>query len=337
MLTLGADIAFTLCLNLLSMKHSTISYLSLAALTGISLVTPAFAVVTTTDSFGGGGDAFTMDFVTVGNAGNAADTTGVPKPAGSVAYEYRMGSYEVSEDMINKANAAGSLGITRDSRGTNKVATSISWNEAARFVNWLNVSSGSTPAYRFSSQPGDGGYNVNETITLWAPGDTGYDVTNLFRNSNAKYFLPSESEWYKAAYYSSTGTYYDYANGSDIMPEPVASGTAGEVYGQSFTTGPSDVTSAGGLSPYGTMGQGGNAWEWMETEEDGNNNSPPSSRGLRGGAWDGGGSGSSSLRNYDVPSYVFYNIGFRVASVPEPTSLVLTILASGVILGRRKR
>ena len=108
------------------MKLPTFSTLSLAVLAGIALVTPAFAVITTTATFGSGGNAFTMDFVTVGNPGNTADTTGDPNPAGSVAYTYRMGSYEVSEDMITKANAAGSLGITKDTRGANVVATSIS-------------------------------------------------------------------------------------------------------------------------------------------------------------------------------------------------------------------
>jgi hypothetical protein len=80
-----------------------------------------------------------MDFVTIGNPGNAADTTGSPNPAGSVGYTYDIGKFEVSEDMITKYNAnfgtANNLVITKDNRGTNKPATSISWNEAARFVN----------------------------------------------------------------------------------------------------------------------------------------------------------------------------------------------------------
>ena len=61
----------------------------------------------------------------------------------------------VSEDMINKANTLGSLGITLVARGANKPATSVSWNEAARFVNWLNTSRGHPPAYKFNSQPGE--------------------------------------------------------------------------------------------------------------------------------------------------------------------------------------
>ena len=97
-----------------------------------------------TESFGSGANQFTMDFVTIGNPSNAADTTGAPNPAGSVAYTYNLGKYEVSRDQIDKANAAGSLGITvydmslYAGNGVNRPAQGISWNEAARFVNYLN-------------------------------------------------------------------------------------------------------------------------------------------------------------------------------------------------------
>jgi len=106
----------------------------------------ALGIMATTDlhadTFGSGANTFTIDFVTVGDPGNPNDsgTTGSYfTPYGGVAYEFRMGTYEVSEDMINKANTLGSLGITKDTRGTDKPATSVSWNEAARFVNWLNT------------------------------------------------------------------------------------------------------------------------------------------------------------------------------------------------------
>ena len=38
-------------------------------------------------TFGTGGNTFNMEFVTIGNPGNAADTTGTPNPAGAVGYE----------------------------------------------------------------------------------------------------------------------------------------------------------------------------------------------------------------------------------------------------------
>ena len=83
-----------------------------------------------TESFGTGGNAFTMDFVTIGNPGNAADTTGSPNPAGSVAYTYNLGKQEVSRDMITKANSAGSLGITMydmSDYGGNGVELILTW------------------------------------------------------------------------------------------------------------------------------------------------------------------------------------------------------------------
>ena len=55
-----------------------------ALATVASLAAPSFAAVV---SFGSGGNQFNMEFVTIGNAGNAADTTGVPNPAGAVGYE----------------------------------------------------------------------------------------------------------------------------------------------------------------------------------------------------------------------------------------------------------
>ena len=110
------------------------------------------------DTFGSGANTFNIEFVTIGNPGNAADTTGEPNPAGSVPTPIDMGKFEISEQMIDKANALGGLGITKDTRGADKPATSMSWNEAARFVNWLNTSSGSTPAYKFAIQPGEVGY-----------------------------------------------------------------------------------------------------------------------------------------------------------------------------------
>jgi hypothetical protein len=129
------------------------------------------------DTFGTGTNAFTMTFVPIGNPGNAPDTTGSPNPAGSVGYHYNMGKYEVSRDMINKANAAGGLGITLQDmvgigiptgNGANRPATGVSWNEAARYVNWLNTSQGYSPAYKFATQPGQGGYmQCRTTWTMW--------------------------------------------------------------------------------------------------------------------------------------------------------------------------
>ena len=278
-----------------------------------------------------------MEFVTIGNPNNAADTTGRPNPVGSVAYTYNLGKHEVSRDMITKANAAGSLGITLEDmssyggNGLLRPATGISYYEAAKYVNWLNTSTGGTAAYKF----------VGGTFQLWSAGDAGYNSNNLFRNSLAKYWLPSSNEWYKGAYGNLNGTWNDYPTGSNSAPTAVAGGTAANtaVYGQSSSTGPADITSAGGLSAYGTMGQGGNVYEWNETAYDGSNNTVGEIRELRGGVWNGFGDhlGASS-RTTTAPTEELNNLGFRVASVPEPSALsLLAIGLSGLALVRRRR
>ena len=274
--------------------------------------------------FGTGPNAFNMDFTTIGSPGNAADTTGNPNPAGAVSYTYKMGTYEVSEDMITKFNASQSLQITKDTRGVNMPATNVSWNEGARFVNWLNTSTGGVAAYKFTTN------GVNDDIALWSSTDAGYNPANLFRNSLATYVLPSMDEWYKAAFYNPiTTTYGAYATANGLAPTAVASGTGSNtaVFGFQYSQGPADITLAGGLSAFGVMGLHGNAFEWNETERDLINDSVSAERGLRGGSWD---LDSRFLRGYNrgVPAGVNNNVGFRVASlsataVPEPGSLVV--------------
>ena len=295
-------------------------------------------------SFGTGSNQFQMEFVTIGNPGNAADTTGAPNLAGSVGYTYGIGKFEVSEDMIEKFNASQSLQITKDTRGSNKPATSVSWNEAARFVNWLNTSTGSAAAYKFTT----GG--VDDNIALWTAADTlDYDAANPYRSMRAKYFLPSYNEWYKAAYYNpSNSTYYDFPNGSNTAPTPVASGTLANtaVYGQTFGVGPADVTQAGGLSPYGVMGLGGNAYEWEESSYDLSNSNVSPVRAIRGGVWYGGDWNLSTLgryRSFDIPPNDFAAVGFRVASlpssspVPEPSMMLIgTAFGLGGLIATRR-
>jgi formylglycine-generating enzyme required for sulfatase activity len=303
--------------------------LSLAA-----LAVSAQAQTITTTTFGSGADQFQMDFVTIGNPGNVADTTGSPIPAGRVNFVYNIGKYEVSRGMIEKANAAGGLGITLQDmtsyggNGIDRPATGITWNEAARFVNWLNRIKGYQEAYNFT------GNGANDNISLWGAGQ--YSGINKFRHKDAIFVLPSMDEWYKAAYGSPDGTWYNYATGSNSAPSAVASGTSGAVYnGQS---GPADITDAGGLSPYGTMAQNGNVGEWNESAFDGSNNSPSENRELRGGSWlDFSDELDASISNVSVPTYEIFYYGFRVASVPEPSSGLLVLLGLSAVLRRRRK
>jgi hypothetical protein len=349
------------CVHLFHGRWTRLSVLSVAAgalATVASMAAPSFAGTVT---FGTGSNQFQMEFVTIGNSGNAADTTGSPNPAGAVGYEYGLGKFEVSRDMIDKYNLnfgnGNSLSITLydlegdgvvGGNGANKPATGVSWNEAARFVNWLNVNQGFAKAYKFAD-----GSAVNDNIQLWQSGEAGYDVNNKYRNSLAKYFLPSYNEWYKAAYYdpnkSGGAGYWDYATGSDSAPAAVSSGTGTgangnneAVYGSQVF--PADVNQAGGLSPYGVMGLNGNVTEWHEDSVSLTHGVSSSHRGLRGGSWFYKAT-ELNIREFSVPTNSGNSYGFRVARlsssavVPEPTSMVIFGLgALGMAYrARRKR
>ncbi len=304
----------------------------------IGLITEASA-----DLFGTGGNQFGIDFVAIGDSSNTDDIHGAGY--GAVPYEYRMGVYEISEGMISAANSEGNLGLTQDSRSTDQPSTSITWNEAARFVNWLNTSEGFQAAYQFSTQPGDVGYDPNENLTLWSSGEAWQQGgENLFRHKDARYFLPSEDEWYKAAYFDGvTATYFDYANGKDTLPTAVVSGTTADtaVYNQSPPTEVADIMDAGGLSPYGTMAQNGNVWEWIESGFTAPNDTAEEDRIRRGGDVYSEVPGEISLqalsRSPVNPTLENSRTGFRVASIPEPSGFLLASLVLTPFLVRRKR
>jgi formylglycine-generating enzyme required for sulfatase activity len=326
------------------MRRISIGLLASAGFLTLLITPQADAGVIT---FGSGTNKFEMTFVEIGSPDNADDATGAPNPAGKVEYTYQMGKYEVSRDMITKANAVGGLGITLDDmssyggNGVDKPATGVSWNEAARFVNWLNTSQGFQAAYNFTTND-----NVNANIEVWSSGEAWQlGGENLYRHKDAHYWLPSMDEWYKAAYYNpNTGLYGDYPSLDGNEPSAVSSGTADNtaVYGQ---TGPADITLAGGLSPFGIMGLGGNVYEWEETSLNLNNSAGSSSRGIRGGSWDSSSFYlSSSNRSNDDPAFGWLNLGIRVASlsspatVPEPGSLaVWSAICVGGLCFRRRR
>jgi formylglycine-generating enzyme required for sulfatase activity len=312
------------------------SYLVAALLAVFTLNSSLQAELVT---FGSGANTFNIDFLNIGNAGNAADTT----TYGAVPYEYRMGKYEISQDAITKATASGMANVTAGAWTGNQPAANIDWYEAAAFVNWLNTSTGKTAAYDLAWNGFLWSMNLWSSEQAWTAGGT-----NLYRNKDAFYFLPSDNEWYKAAYYNPAGSdYFLYPTASSSVPTAVASGTNGgsAVY-NSVASVPAIVDSAGGLSPYGTMGQGGNVFEWNETAFDGTNSLPTESRAVRGGSWGDGASGLiSSSRSFVAPERELDVVGFRVASVdvapiPEPgTWVAMAIFAGGAAYAgwRRRR
>jgi formylglycine-generating enzyme required for sulfatase activity len=309
-----------------------------AALSLGSLVEPVRA-----DIFGVGDNAFTIDFTSIGNAGNNSDTTGY----GSVGYDYRISTYEISQNQINSAVASGLAHVTAGAWSGDKPAANMSWYESAAFVNWLNTSKGFQSAYKLS-------WNGSRwSMALWNASDAGYDANNLYRNSLAQYFLPSENEFYKAAFGKSDGSgYYLYPTASNTAPTAVTSGTAAgtAVYNQGWIPpGPASVYEAGGLSSYGTMGQGGNIQEWQETSSGIANTDVNANRMVRGGYWFGGSSDAldSSTRSSFFPDADYVQLGFRVASasavdpVPEPSQVAASVLLiagiAGFVMVRRKK
>jgi len=315
--------------------------------------------------------AVTFDWGTIGNPGNAPDDTGF----GSVDYTYRISKHEVTNSqytaflnavadtdtsgLYNESMGSTTLGgITRtgspgsytysvkpDSIGNgpggadgadytydNKPVILVSFLAAMRFTNWLE-----------NGQP-TGAQDASTTEAgVYAIGNG----TNEVRNPNAKYFIPTEDEWYKAAYYDpnaagSSGAYYDYPTSSDLVSNnhlPSAdTGNSANFRDSDLTTGESTypTTDVGAYvlseSPYGTFDQGGNVFEWNEAVIS------SSRRGIRGGSWsnDSFRLHASSRDSANLRTSLG-DVGFRVASIPEPSILLLATLALSGMLVRRLR
>ena len=128
--------------------------------------------------------------------------------------------------------------------------------------------------------------------------------------------MPSEDEWYKAAYYDALTTNF-FANpaGSDTQPVCAAAGATPNTANCGLVVGDLTATGSypGSASPYGTFDQGGNVWEWNDSII------PSFNRGTRGGAYNYGANNlASSLRPNTGPTLEVSFVGFRVASIPEP-------------------
>jgi formylglycine-generating enzyme required for sulfatase activity len=266
-----------------------------------------------------------LEMVTVGNPGNANDTTGY----GGVDYAYSIGKYEVTAgqytEFLNAVAKTDTYGLYNiemlmseygcqiEQSGTvggytygvpadraNRPVNYVSFWDAARFMNWLHNGQG-------SGDTESGAYaNVGNPSTFT-------------RNADAKFWIPTENEWYKAAYHKSgsvTGDYWDYPTSSDTINTSMAN------YGNSL-----DHTTVVGAypyaSPYGTFDQGGNVWELNES-------AISSSPGLWGGSWVDDSDRLLSSYRYSLffPTDEYFLIGFRVASVPEPSSLTLMLCGS---------
>lgn len=326
--------------------------LSLAAFTYTSLSTTGFAAVN-------------IDWVHVGHAGNDPDLA-TPRLSGAVTYVYNIGKYEVTNaqytEFLNAvdpvgANANGiwnsemgsdarsgisfNAGAANGSKYTirtnmgNKPVNYVSWYDAARFANWQHNGQGS---------------GSTETGAYTLSGNTGI----ILRNVGATVWLPSEDEWYKAAFYDPTRSeipgqqYWTYATQSNTAPTVATANVIGDIsnpganvanfnLGADWNGQNGNVTTVGSAAAnnyFGTADMSGNVWEWTDEVISG------VSRARSGGAW--GNTSASSLSSmaagtFEDPTIESRSVGFRVAGIPEPSSFLLTMLAGGAMLIRRKR
>ena len=142
----------------------------------------------------------------------------------------------------------------------------VSWFDAARVSNWLmNGATG-------TSSTETGAYTLSGTSTAPAV------------NSGATFYVPTEDQWYKAAFYkggSTSAGYWDYATQSDTAPTAVTAGSTGigsagigsTANFANYDNGADWNSLNGNVTTVGTNGRpsdfggfdlNGNVWEWND-------------------------------------------------------------------------
>ncbi len=333
--------------------------------------------------------AVEIQTVSVSNPGNPADPRYPDPPVasfGGVDNVYNIGTFEVTagqyRDFLNAVDPAGSnpygiynsamdiiecgcqitwSGSTYDFSGrpsgteadwVDRPVNYVSWGDAARFANWLH---NGQPTGQLTGDPAqdaglteDGSYYLNG-----ATSDA--ELMAVVREEDATWVIPSEDEWYKAAYYDDGGSvYYDYPMSTDAVPnngnpEGDTGNSANFDDGDDTIGSPYWRTEVGffslSASPYDTFDQAGNVWEWNETAIG------DTRRGLRGGSFSsylGVSALHADYRSYNgLPSREGDYLGFRVAEVFEQASvpavsewgmvtMALLVLTAGTLVWARR-
>ena len=232
---------------------------------------------------------------------------------------------------ISRSGVSGSFTYSVNPGSGNKPITSTSWFDGARFCNWLQN----------GQQTGAGAALTAETEAYTLGGAVSGIIT---KNVGATVWIPSESEWYKAAYYdpnkdgAGVGGYWAEATQSNT----ITGNTIGVADSANYDDGDyvgypgaalTDVGAYGvnSQSAYGTNDQAGNVWEWNDAVIG-------SGRGLRGGSWSTDSNYlPASYRSSTMPTLEIDSVGFRVASVPEPSAVLLMLVFVSASLARRRR
>jgi formylglycine-generating enzyme required for sulfatase activity len=201
----------------------------------------------------------------------------------------------------------------------------VTWFSAARFVNWLNNGQVSGTAAMET-----GAYTLN--------GATSGAIAA--RNPGAQVFLPSQNEWYKAAFYNGS-SYTTYATNSNTAPTATVSNVslANAANFASVGTTPINVGSyVNSASAYNLYDMLGNVGEMTDTAGAGSNFVQ-----VGGGfagiltAWT-----ATSAQAFRLSDTVNASNGFRVAAVPEPGTIALAGMGIAGLAGldwmkRRKK
>ena len=323
--------------------------------------------------------ATTMDMplVTVGNPGNYPNVFSVPSGSiGAVGYDYNIGKFEVTAgqytEFLNAVAATDTYGLYNTEMGdpvidldtwtgggcniqrsgssgsysysvaadwADRPVNYVSWGDSARFCNWLT--NGMPTGAQDLTTTEDGSYFLDgaETGARKGPANGG------------RYYLPTNSEWHKAAHHKNdgvTGNYFDYPTSSDTMPgndlidpDPGNNANIAIGPGDGYAIGsPYYRTEVGEFensdSPYGAFDMGGNVCEWTET---------PGMIGynVRGASWSWESPAfyympaSEYREGYADPTYESPAMGFRVSEVPEVGTMTLLALGGGVGMLRRRK